>query len=120
MKWNHFAITVTKFALIWLLFVTVTNAIESPQLKVQPFIGLHLHIAPENRDIRLVDGMAGTNIAMWRNWKGGFGATSYSWGIVIGRRPLLIVPIEGYLHFGHVWANDKKPWAFGGGVLMEW
>ena len=98
---------------------TECDAIEAPQLKVQPFTGFCLHIAPDDPNVKVIDGMAGVSIGTWYSWRLGFGATSYSYGPVL-YRSIWIIPVGGFLHFGHVWGEGRKPWVFGSGLVWFW
>jgi hypothetical protein len=119
----------TKHFIAWFIFViilgilgsmAVCNAVELPRFDVSPFVGVHLNIAPEHPDMKIVDGIAGTSILRWYNWTLGTGATSHSWGLAVGKQPLIWLPVYSYLFIGHVWSTNDKPYVFGGGFFVEW
>ena len=106
-------------ALSLTVLLSTVHGIESPQLKVQPFTGVAVHIAPERQDVKLIDGLAGVSIAKWYSLRFGMGVTSYSWGVVFFRQ-IWIVPLGGFVGLHHVWANNERPWMIATGLLWWW
>ena len=121
----------TKSLFAWLIFITIAvllggmaicnavSALPFPRLDVQPYIGVALHISPENPSIRVVDSFGGTDLVAWRKFRLGVGGTSYGYGVVVSRQIWVIPFLDAGFWGGHVWSS-KPHWCVAGVIKCRW
>jgi len=105
-----------KYIIIAVLCMIVWSGVhaEWPRWNVQTFTGMVVYISPDVRG----QGCVGLDLAEWRKWKGGLGATPTGWGGFLSRQ-IWIFPADGFLHGGLEWGKTSPIW-FGAGVKARW